>query len=239
MFFSSHLRAVSSGFSAVRKVQAEWLCGWWALQTATQWRRHLEGLLLGDVLAHILPYKTMSRWDVISVRPSLTTVIKTQARWQEQFRENFVSVSIFWVITPCRTKVSSPSSRPSISPSSCPSIHPSIYPSIHLSEDRGSMFLWTIGTNLYLIQCTKQSSMFLWDIRTNLYLVQCTKQSSMFLWNIRTNLYLVQCTKWGSMFLWNIRTSMYLTQCANPEDYPVGKFVCIVKFESLDSKAVY
>jgi hypothetical protein len=34
----------------------------------------------------------MSRWDVISVRPFLITVIKTQARWEEQFCKNFVRV---------------------------------------------------------------------------------------------------------------------------------------------------
>ena len=92
--YSSHLRAVNLGSSAVRKVQAEWWCGWWVLQTVTQWRHHLEGLLLGDVLAHTSPHKTMSRWDVISARPFLITVIKTQARWEEKFFNNDVSVSI-------------------------------------------------------------------------------------------------------------------------------------------------
>ena len=92
--YSSHLRAVNLGFSAVRKIQAEWWCGWWVLQTVTQWRHRLEGLLLGDVLARTSLHKTMSRWDVISVRPFLITVIRTQARWEEQFFKNVVSVSI-------------------------------------------------------------------------------------------------------------------------------------------------
>lgn len=79
---SSRLRAVNSGSSVVRKVQAEWWYGWWVLQTVTRWRLHLEVQFLGDVPARTLPRRTMSRWDVISARRCSTSAIKIQARWE-------------------------------------------------------------------------------------------------------------------------------------------------------------